>query len=85
MFLSLVAFDDFLVDEQVPHRVRSLSTFRDPIEDAIGLKCNGRRLNERVVCPEQLKIVTPWIFRLFGDDQSIGRLFRLADAAEADS
>lgn len=82
---ALLTFHNPLVDEEVPHGVRHLGALLNPVSNAIGLEVHGRWLCEGVVRSEIFEIVPPWVFRFFGNNETVRRLFRLSHAAQTDS
>lgn len=81
---AFVAFDQALVHEQVPDRVRALGAVLDPIFDAVLLDVEGDGIGAGVEVAQDFQGLAPRVATLFHDYETVFGLFLLADAGETD-
>ena len=77
---ALRAYDDLLVDEHVPDRVRGLGAFGDPVLDAVGVQFVALFLAAAIDRAEVFQISSPRIAALVHDNKAERRFLGFSDA-----
>lgn len=80
--LTLFAFDDLVLYQDVVHRVRRLSTFADPVLGAVSVELHGWWVGECVVRTKDFKSFSPWIASFFTHDKAVRRLLLFSNARQ---
>lgn len=79
LHLTLLAFDEFVVNKQVPGRIRTLGPFGDPVVNTLFFDLKASWLGQGVVGPQDLQSLSPRITRLFRHDETILGLLGFPD------
>src|SRR5688500_1423156 len=82
--LRLLYFDDLGVHEKVVDGGGGLCALLEPVLDALFLEDDGLRLGARVVLPDDVDGLAPWVLGLVLDHDAEARLLLLADAGQSD-
>ena len=70
---TLLALDDFFIDEKIPYGVRGLGTFVDPVLYAFHIEHEFTWIFARIVVTKDFGGDRPWVVVLWHYDHAIDR------------